>query len=121
MSCCSQESYVPCGCKAHLDSRDPRAEVWMKVLGCLEFPLQNPVSHQHNAYGEAHPSMFLRGDWLALSLDQQRILAEEMERKFKVDSAIFKQQMRALGFVPIKDVRITVSCCQLHSRMLMSP
>lgn len=118
MSCCSQESYVPCGCKALLDSRDPRAEIWMKVLGCLEFPLQNPLSHEHAAYGEIGIHRFLKGDWAALSLDQQKTLAEEMQRVFKVEPAVFRQQMRALGFVPIKDVHITVKICSTHLRCM---
>lgn len=118
MSCTVQDSYVPCGCKAILSERDPRAKIWMKVLGCLEFPLQNPLNHQHAAYGEKGISLFLRGDWDALSLDQQRTLAEEMQKNFKVDPAVFRQQMRALGFVPIKDEHITVQICQVHLRCM---
>jgi len=68
---------VPCGCKAILSEKDPRAEIWRNVFGCLEFPLCSPMPLMGKAEGELE-SRFLRGDWSALvkkGMDQ-KFLAE---------------------------------------------
>ena len=79
--CVGQRSHVPCGCRAILSEKDPRAEIWMAVFGCLEFPLQNPIPLMARATGE-NAERFLKGDWEALSLDQQVQLCQEMKKKF---------------------------------------
>lgn len=113
MSCVEQDSYVPCGCKAHLSKKDPRAIIWRLALGCLEFPLQNPISHMGEAQGEK-PAKFLKGDWKALSEKQKTGILIEMRAKFRINTEIFQNQIRALGYMPIKDENITVSICAHH-------
>ena len=115
MNSCSQISYVPCGCKAILSPEDPRAEIWKAVFGCLEFPLKSPQFHDAQAEGE-QPSRFLKGDWMALSEDQKKRLCYEMKKKFGIGDSVFRAQMSALGYVPIKDVNIHVLICGLHTR-----
>lgn len=114
----SQVHYVPCGCKAHIESNDPRAEIWIAVFGKREFPLKHPLAKIGSGPGES-ADRFLEGDWEALSMEEQVKLAEAMKRKFGVPDSVFISQMKALGYVPIKDRNITVVCCQLHSRMMM--
>jgi hypothetical protein len=118
MAVCMQRSYVPCGCKAHLSESDPRAEIWRAVFGKLEFPLLHPIKHEGQAVGEPLCG-FLQGDWNALSEEEQVKLAGEMKKRFGVSEAAFIAQNKAIGYIPIKDVNITVVCCQLHSRMMM--
>ena len=120
MSTCFAVSYVPCGCKAHLDAKDPRAEIWMKVFGCLSFPLKHPISHMAITKGESS-ARYLQGDWRALSDEEKLRMVAEMKEKFGVSQEVFMSQIRAVGYVPIKDENITITCCQLHSRMMMSP
>jgi hypothetical protein len=104
----------PCGCKAIIAEEDPRAEIWMKVFGCLEFPLLSPMP-----VSLGNPSKrFLRGDLDALTPEQMCSLFEEMHKKFAVDRKWFATQNRALGYVPILDENITVAMCELHSRMV---
>lgn len=118
MAACMQSSYVPCGCKALLSEKDPRAPIWMAVFGKLEFPLKNPVPTMGMGPGEI-PDRFLKGDWGALSLDQQNILINEMVKKFKANVNNFADQLNTLGFIPIKDVNISVLVCGLHTRCMM--
>jgi hypothetical protein len=113
-----QASYVPCGCRALLAEKDPRAEIWLSVFGKLEFPLLHPIHHQGQGPGE-NSDLFLQGDWNALSQDQQFKLCDAMKTKFNVKESLFLSQIHALGYIPIKDRNITVVLCQLHSRMLM--
>jgi len=109
---------VPCGCKAILSEEDPRAEIWRNVFGCLEFPLCSPMPLMGKAEGELE-SRFLRGDWSALSPEQQQKLCQEMIIKFGIDDHVFRMQNQALGYVPINDQNITVVVCQLHTRMMI--
>jgi len=118
MSCSAQANYVPCGCRAHLNEKDPRAEIWLAVFGKLEFPLLHPIAHIGQAVGEP-PYRVLQGDWRALSEEEQNMLAEQMRTKFGASPAAFLAQNKAIGYIPIKDKNITVVCCKLHSRMLM--
>jgi len=117
MNCVEQVSYVPCGCKAHLDPKDPRASIWKYALGCLEFPLQNPISHMGEAQGEK-PSRFLKGDLRAISKDQKSRMFEKLKKKFGINIQIFLRQIKALGYMPIKDENIIVEICGLHSRCM---
>jgi len=118
MSTSANVMRVPCGCKALLNEKDPRAEIWMKVFGKLEFPLQSPVQHLGQAEGE-HPDKFLRGDWSALEPEEQQRLCQAMKDKFRVDDKIFRSQVQTLGYVPIKDVNIHVFICQKHTSMMV--
>ena len=119
MAACLQNSYVPCGCKAILSEMDPRAPIWLAVFGKLEFPLKNPVPTIGAGPGEFH-DRFLRGDWEALSLDQQTMLFREMEKRFSgLNYGAFVAQNRALGYIPIKDKNISVLVCGLHTRCMM--
>jgi len=118
MSCTVQDSYVPCGCKAILRENDPRAGIWKKIFGCLEFPLKNPVSTEGAARGEGS-ARFLMGDWAALSWDQKVIMKTEMKKRFNASSFEFDEQIRILGFVPIKDVNISIKICNLHFRCML--
>lgn len=113
----AQTNYVPCGCKAILSPEDPRAEIWKAVFNCLEFPLASPLFHNAQAEGE-QPSRFLKGDWMALSEDQKERLCHEMKKRFSIGDSVFRAQMKALGYVPIKDENIHVSICELHARCL---
>lgn len=114
----SQTHYVPCGCRAHLSEKDPRSAIWLAVFGKLEFPLKHPLAKFGSGPGEAQ-DRFLEGDWEALSLEEQAMLGVKMREKFGVPDSVFISQVKALGYVPIKDRNITVVCCQLHSRMAM--
>jgi len=113
-----QASYVPCGCKALLSEKDPKAVIWKAVFGCLEFPLKSPLHHVGVAHGEFMAS-FLMGDWEALSLQQQTELINQMREKFGVSLNEFKSQVKAYGYIPIKDTNISVLICQLHTRMMI--
>jgi len=118
MSICNiQDSYVPCGCKAHLDPKDPRNSIWKYALGSLEFPLQNPLSHKGEADGET-PALFLMGDWKALSEDQKTRMCKKLKKKFNINGQVFRSQMKALGYMPIKDENIIVEICGLHARCM---
>lgn len=108
---------MPCGCKAHLSKDDIRASIWMAALGCLEFPLQNPIRHLAQAQGEK-PTYFLKGDWKALSEAQKSRIFAEMKKKFGIDIQIFLNQINVLGYMPIKDVNINVEICGLHQRCM---
>lgn len=114
----STANYVPCGCKAHLNEKDPRAEIWRNVFGCLEFPLKNPISHIGQAEGE-HEDRFLYGDWDALSFDQKVKMLIEMKKKFGISEQVFSSQVKALGYIPIKDQNIDVVICQKHTGMMI--
>ena len=116
-SCSEQISYVPCGCKAHLSKKDPRAIIWRLALGCLEFPLQNPIYHMGEAQGEK-PARFLKGDWKALSEKQKSGIFIEMREKFRINIRIFKNQIEVLGYFPIKNENIIVEICGLHQRCM---
>jgi hypothetical protein len=116
--CMNQVSYVPCGCKAILDEKDPRAAIWKAVFGCLEFPLKSPLSHFGEAEGEFRARFFM-GDWEALSLQQQNELINQMREKFKVNMNDFADQLNTLHYIPIKDVNINVLVCQLHTRVMV--
>ena len=117
MSCVEQVSYVPCGCKAHIHEKDFRASIWRAALGCLEFPLQNPIYHMGEAQGEK-PARFLKGDWRALSEEQKHKIFIAIRHKFSVNIEIFRKQIEALGYMPIKDENITVEICGLHQRCM---
>jgi len=112
-----QDSYVSCGCKAVLSPKDPRASIWKYSLGSLEFPLQNPISHRGKAQGEK-PARFLQGDWRALSEVQKSRMFEKLKKKFNINIQFFLSQIKALGYMPIKDENITVVICGLHERCL---
>lgn len=114
----AQVNYVPCGCKAILSEKDPRAPIWRAVLGKLEFPLLNPIHHVGSAEGE-YKDFFLKGDWKALSEEEQNKLANEMQKRFGINEKMFFGQIKTLGYVPIKDVNISVLFCQLHTRCML--
>jgi len=117
--CMNQVSYVPCGCKALLSEKDHRAASWKAVFGCLEFPLKSPIATTGSGPGES-PGRFLMGDWEALSMDKKSMLFHEMERIFPgINYGDFVAQNRTLGYIPIKDVNISVLVCQLHTRMMV--
>jgi hypothetical protein len=110
--------YEPCGCLAMLDPKDPRAPLWNKVLGCLEFPLKGPVAT--SGFGPGEPeAMFLKGDWMALSAAQKGKIKAAMKERFGASEAEFEEQMKALGYFPIKDENITVKICGLHTRCML--
>ena len=113
-----QASYVPCGCKALLNEKDPRAAIWKAVFGKLEFPLLHPIANLAQAEGE-QLARFLQGDWNALGSSEQVKLAYEMKKRFPgLNDLEFLAQNKALGYIPIKDVNISVILCQRHTRML---
>lgn len=114
----AQAEYAPCGCKAILSPGDPRARIWKAALGCLEFPLKGPVPVRGQGPGE-DPARFLRGDWEALSMDQQIKIRAEMKRIYHASSSEFDQQIKSLGFFPIKDENINVLICGLHTRCML--
>jgi len=49
---------------------------------------------------------------------QKEGILVEMRAKFRINTSIFQNQIRALGYMPIKDENITVSICALHSRCM---
>jgi hypothetical protein len=108
---------APCGCKAILNKKDPRAAIWKKVFGCLEFPLLSPIPVLGTALGEP-TAKFLMGDWEALNFEQKTKMLSEMKKKFGISAQDFVMQNKALGYVPIKDQNVTVVVCQLHTRMM---
>lgn len=115
---CAETEYMPCGCKAHLFKEDHRVSLWRYALGSLEFPLRHPISHMGKAEGE-HSAKFLEGDWAALSEDQKFRMCKKMMQKFGIPRSEFEKQIRALGYMPIKDENIILVIYQKHSRMLM--
>lgn len=117
MSSCATVEYEPCGCMACLNPKDPRAEVWKYALGCLEFPLKHPVPHMGSAPGVR--DSFLEGDWEALTVQQKTRMKAQMKEKFGLSAYEFDQQMKTVGYMPIRDKNITVKICQLHSRCMM--
>jgi hypothetical protein len=114
----AQANYVPCGCLALLDRNDPRAELWKKVLGSLEFPLKGPTRVMGFGPGEPQ-AMFLREDWEALTVAQKSKIRAAMRDNFGASEAEFEQQMKTLGYFPIKDENITIRICGLHTRCMM--
>ena len=109
--------YVPCGCYAVLLECDPRAQIWRYALGCLKFPLQNPISHVESAQGE-RSAYFLKGDWNALSEKQKDRMFQALKLKFNVERSEFFSQIKTVGYMPIKDENITVVICEIHTRCM---
>jgi hypothetical protein len=101
-----------------LDPKDPRAEIWRYALGCLEFPLKNPVTHEGSAPGVVS-ARFLEGDWKALNVDQQTKMKAKMKERFGVSACEFDEHLKIVGYMPIRDVNITVKICKTHSRCLL--
>ena len=107
----------PCGCEATITDRDPRAEIWIQVFARRSFPISWKLGLYHEN-SNFPGKRFLNGDVAALSPDQRESLIGTMAAKFRIPPAEVADSL-AEGILPILDEGISISFCQLHTRMMV--
>jgi hypothetical protein len=98
-----------CGCKARINEKDPRAELWKYIFGSLTFPLLGPFLVPMGdvvGYG-------FKGDARALTSEQRERLIEKMVEKFHITREEVEEGLKD-GVVPIKGEEVIVEICRLH-------
>lgn len=103
-----------CECYVTVSKNDPRYEIWAKVDPKARLPLKHPGYVKHPMF----PGLFLEGDVSRLSKEQQKIIVEEMSRKFKVSKAHVKEGL-SKGVLLIKSENTRTVICNLHLRCMM--
>jgi hypothetical protein len=99
-----------CGCVAEIDADDPRAEIWLYVLGRLTFPLRHPLPMNTRQGWRVY-----EGDAGALTPEQRERLIEKMVEKFKISRAEVERVLDE-GSVPIRTEGVVVYWCPWHAR-----
>ena len=97
------------GCYVKISKDHPRAELWLKAIGSLEFPLKNPYPVRDDT-----GRWFYQGDLSALTPDKYGRLVSVMAEYYNKTEKEMNSYLASTGFLPIEANHTTVIWCQKH-------
>jgi uncharacterized protein YabN with tetrapyrrole methylase and pyrophosphatase domain len=103
-----------CECWAHLNEKDPRAELWQQILGDLKIPIKGPFMHRMN--GPQGEMIFLMGNVSRLTKEQQEAAIALLAAKFNVSQEKVRSDIES-GLLPINAEHCIVEVCPMHMRL----